>query len=179
MTASPNITAAIHWDDDVLAWAGGAPTLADDDVYRFVAAAIMAGAAGREVAPEVEVEVGVTFAGAARMRQLNAKHRRIDAATDVLAFPIDALGEELPPGMPLHLGDLVVCPAYVEDQVASGATMQPYGPGQERGDRTLVQALQRCLVHGALHLCGLDHELGEPEAKAMYSVEQGVLDVLR
>jgi probable rRNA maturation factor len=79
-----------------------------------------------------EGEVGITFVGPDEMRTLKREHLGIDEATDVLSFPLDGR-EELPPGVPRALGDVVVCPQVV------GAAWR--GP----------------LVHGLLHLLGYDH----------------------
>ena len=70
-----------------------------------------------------DIEVGVTFCDEARIAELNAEHREIDAPTDVLSFPIDGLEEALPPGMPRQLGDVVICTDYVRRQMADGTTM--------------------------------------------------------
>jgi probable rRNA maturation factor len=77
-------------------------------------------------------ELGLAFVGAEEMRALKRDHLGIDESTDVLSFPIDGR-EELPPGMPRALGDVVLCP-----QVVGEAWREP-------------------LVHGLLHLLGHEH----------------------
>jgi probable rRNA maturation factor len=79
-----------------------------------------------------EGELGLAFVGAEEMRALKRDHLGIDEPTDVLSFPLDAR-EELPPGVPRALGDVVLCP-----QVVGEAWRGP-------------------LVHGLLHLLGYDH----------------------
>ena len=77
-------------------------------------------------------ELGLAFVPAEEMRALKREHLGIDEPTDVLSFPIDGR-DELPPGVPRALGDVVLCPDVV---------------GREwRGP----------LVHGLLHLLGYDH----------------------
>jgi ssRNA-specific RNase YbeY (16S rRNA maturation enzyme) len=56
----------------------------------------------------------------------------VDEETDALAFPIDER-DELPPGVPRQLGDIVLCPQVVGD------------------------AWRAPLVHAVLHLLGYDH----------------------
>jgi len=77
-------------------------------------------------------ELGLLFVGPEESRALKQEHLGVDEATDALAFPLDAL-DELPPGLPRQLGDVVVCPQVV------GAEWQ--AP----------------LVHALLHLVGYDH----------------------
>jgi probable rRNA maturation factor len=79
-----------------------------------------------------DADLGVTFVGAQRMRELKREHLGIDEATDVLSFPIDGR-EALPEGVPRQLGDVVLCP-----QVVGEAWRGP-------------------LVHGLLHLLGYEH----------------------
>ena len=79
-----------------------------------------------------EGELGIAFVGADESRALNREHLRIDEATDVLSFPIDGR-EDLPPGLPRQLGDVVLCPEVVGD------------------------AWRGPLAHGLLHLLGYEH----------------------
>jgi len=123
-----------------------------------------------------QIDIGVWFVGPPRMRELNAEHRDQDLATDVLSFPIDEAGL-LDPDLPRQLGDVFVCGPYVAEQVANGTSMLPANE-QQRGDRTVEQALARCVVHGVLHLCGFDHEPDERAAAIMFALEQIVLDEL-
>jgi probable rRNA maturation factor len=89
-----------------------------------------------------EIEDGhlaIEFVTPERIAQLNAEYRGKETPTDVLSFPIDeaaplGAGE----GMPRELGDIVICPAHTVD-------------------------LREAIVHGTLHLLGMDHETDEGE----------------
>jgi probable rRNA maturation factor len=70
-----------------------------------------------------------------RIRELNREHRGRDAATDVLAFPLDGPGQV---AGPRELGDVAICPEHCSD-------------------------LTEAAVHGVLHLCGHDHEADQGE----------------
>ena len=85
--------------------------------------------------------VAVEFVGAARIAELNERHRGKAGPTDVLSFPIDGAGEA-PASGPLELGDIVICPSHTED-------------------------LREAIVHGMLHLLGMDHETDSGEMLAL------------
>jgi probable rRNA maturation factor len=95
-----------------------------------------------------EGHVAVEFVAADRITALNAEHRGRPAPTDVLSFPVD--GNGMPVG-PRELGDVVICPEHTED---------------------LVEAV----VHGVLHLTGMDHETDDGE---MLTLQAEILGWLR
>ena len=86
-----------------------------------------------------EGHVAVHWVDAERIHELNLEHRDRDAPTDVLSFPVD---EDGPVAGPRELGDVVICPDETED-------------------------LAEAVVHGALHLAGMDHETDEGEMLAL------------
>ncbi len=83
--------------------------------------------------------VAIELVGEDRIRDLNRDHRGVDAPTDVLSFGVD---EDGPCAGPREVGDIVICPAHTED-------------------------LREAVVHGALHLSGMDHERDEGEMLAL------------
>jgi probable rRNA maturation factor len=87
-----------------------------------------------------EGHVAIEFVDAGRIAQLNAEHRGKSGPTDVLSFPVD---EAAPmDGASRELGDVVICPDHTED-------------------------LCEAIVHGVLHLVGLDHERDDGEMLAV------------
>jgi probable rRNA maturation factor len=86
-----------------------------------------------------EGHVAIEFVNEERIRELNHEHRRIDTPTDVLSFGVDEDGHSVGPR---ELGDIVICPPRTED-------------------------LREAVVHGALHLSGMDHERDEGEMLAL------------
>jgi probable rRNA maturation factor len=94
--------------------------------------------------------VAVQFVGPDEIAQLNVRHRGKEGPTDVLSFPIDGepagagapRGEGPGPAGAVELGDVVICPAHTVD-------------------------VREAIVHGALHLTGMDHERDEGEMLAL------------
>ncbi|MGN6373749.1 MAG: rRNA maturation RNase YbeY [Solirubrobacteraceae bacterium] len=103
--------------------------------------------------------LAVEFVDAQRIAELNERHRGKPGPTDVLSFPIDGvepiggssvedrqagdadgLGEG--EGPPRELGDIVICPEHTAD-------------------------LREAIVHGTLHLIGMDHETDDGEMLAL------------
>lgn len=83
--------------------------------------------------------LAVHFVAPERIRALNGAHRGRDAGTDVLSFPVDGAS---PASGPRELGDIVICPELTAD-------------------------LREAIVHGALHLVGMDHECDDGEMLAL------------
>lgn len=97
----------------------------------------------------------------AEMRELNARYRGRDHATNVLSFPA-----ELPPGVDLPLlGDIVVCAPVVAHEAA------------EQGKPARAH-WAHMLVHATLHLLGHDHEQAS-EAERMEALETRILARLK
>ena len=84
--------------------------------------------------------LAVEFVDAERIRELNREHRGLDVPTDVLSFPID--GAEPLAGGPRELGDVVICAEHTVE-------------------------LREAVVHGVLHLVGMDHEVDDGEMLAL------------
>jgi len=85
--------------------------------------------------------VAVEFVTAARIAELNERHRGKAGPTDVLSFPIDGIDEIDAAGL-RELGDIVICPSQTED-------------------------IREAVVHGMLHLLGMDHETDAGEMLAL------------
>lgn len=90
-----------------------------------------------------DMDVGILLVDRDAIAALNESHMDKQGPTDVLAFPIDEPGTT-PPDMPAVLGDVVVCPAVAHDQA-------------EQFGRTPAGEVDHLLVHGLLHLVGMDH----------------------
>lgn len=123
----------------------------------FCARALEAAGAGRW-------DLSVLLCDDGRMRELNGRYRGKDRTTDVLSFPrSDAPEKELPLAGGLVAGDIAISlPTMRANARMNGAT-----EGEE---------LKRLLVHGILHLAGLDH--GRGRGGRMLRLQERLLDEL-
>ena len=86
-----------------------------------------------------EGHVAVAFVDARRIAELNEQWRDSSGPTDVLSFPVDERGVA---HGPRELGDVVICAEHTVD-------------------------LEEAVVHGVLHLAGMDHETDAGEMLAL------------
>jgi len=88
--------------------------------------------------------LAIEFVSASRIAELNAEYRRKHGPTDVLSFPIDGVQSDgwSGDGPPRELGDIVICPEHTAD-------------------------LHEAILHGVLHLLGMDHESDDGEMLAV------------
>ncbi|MGD0219206.1 MAG: rRNA maturation RNase YbeY [Acidimicrobiales bacterium] len=128
-----------------------------------------------------DAELSVLFVDEETIAALNERFLATSGPTDVLAFPIDedqvVLGRSPDNGgsgpgwenaedgsAPVLIGDVVICPAVAWRNA-------PEHAGSFDDEIALL------LVHGILHLLGMDHER-PAEAEAMGAREQELLDDL-
>jgi len=124
-----------------------------------------------------DTEVSLLFVDEAAIASLNERFLERSGPTDVLSFPIEdeaSRGGRSPDeggtgpgsiegdtGRLLLLGDVVVCPAVAaRNAVEHGVTFD--------------DEIALLVVHGLLHLLGMDHEV-EAEAQRMEQREQQLL----
>ncbi len=103
-------------------------------------------------------ELAIVLTDDADLRMLNHQWRGLDRATDVLSFSYD---EGAPVTGARVNGDLAVS----MDRVRAQAKRFRVSAGRE---------LARLVIHGALHLAGLDHQRAEDRAR-MRAREQAAL----
>jgi probable rRNA maturation factor len=125
-----------------------------------------------------DTEVSLLFVDEASIADLNKRFLGRDGPTDVLAFPIDEEPVESgrspdsggtgpgftaePVDAPTLLGDVVICPAVARRNAPDHAG-------------TYDDELALLVVHGILHLLGMDHAESD-EAEAMEARERQLLD---
>lgn len=104
--------------------------------------------------------LSIVFCGDEFIQNLNRDYRQKDEPTDVLSFPMgDTVQEE---GESWILaGDIIV------SLPALGRNASEFRVGED-------EELRRLLLHGVLHLCGLDHENNDP-AQPMLTEQEKIL----
>ncbi len=137
-----------------IASASSEPVPEEDDIRRWIAAALEAG--GRDA----DTEISVRLVDDSEMAKLNRDYRNRQGPTNVLSFPSD-LPREL--NLPL-LGDIVICASLVRREAAE----QGKSPEAHWAHLT---------IHGALHLLGYDH-LEDADAAVMETLESSILQQL-
>ena len=116
------------------------------------------------VAPELAKEclsTSMVFTSDAEVQVLNAEWRGKDKPTNVLSFPMLAREDllDLPDdGPPELLGDIALAYETCAREAA------------EKGI-ALEDHASHLIVHGLLHLAGLDHEISEEDAREMELLE--------
>jgi probable rRNA maturation factor len=118
------------------AWRG--PRMQDVTVMPSLAEMRRLSALAAEKAGVREGHVAIEFVDERRMTELNTLYRAQRKPTDVLSFPVD--GAELS-GAPHELGDVIICVEHTAD-------------------------VREAIVHGVLHLVGMDHETDDGEMLA-------------
>jgi probable rRNA maturation factor len=122
-------------------------------------------------------EVSLLFVDEAAMSSLHEQFLGLSGPTDVLSFPIEdepgptgrspdlggsgpgSIAEE---GALLLLGDVVICPTVAARNAVEHEV-------------TFDDEIALLVVHGLLHLLGMDHEV-EAEAERMEALEQELLN---
>lgn len=105
-----------------------------------------------------QAEISVALLGDAEIRELNARHLGHDWVTDVISF---ALWQ---PGDPVVVGDIYIGAGQAERQALDEGV-------------SLEEELVRLVVHGTLHVTGMDHP-DDAEARAgspMYVLQESIV----
>lgn len=112
-------------------------------------------------------EVDISIVNNDQIRVINNEQRRIDAATDVLSFPLGENGvyDVNPATGAYMLGDIVIS--------AERAAVQA-----EQFGHSLQREIGYLTVHAMLHLLGYDHVNGGMEAVHMREKEEQVMTQL-
>lgn len=110
-------------------------------------------------------ELSVSFVDNARIQEINKDFRKKDAATDVISFAMEEMGEDelaiVGADMPRVLGDIIISIERTKEQAVE------YGHSFDR-------ELGFLALHGFLHLLGYDHMTKEDET-VMFTKQKDIL----
>ncbi|MFA5623948.1 MAG: rRNA maturation RNase YbeY [Bradymonadales bacterium] len=132
-----------------------------------------------ELLGESDAECCILLIDDAEIRALNAEWRDVDAATDVLSFPMRE-GEDEDVALQLPLGDIAISVDRAKEQAKEAMHRErllevdaAFGD-----DWSVLEELSFLVVHGVLHLLGYDHATPEQE-RAMRARELELMAALR
>ena len=115
---------------------------------------------------QCSTEISVTFTDNEGIREINREHRDIDAATDVLSFPMMSEDGDCDINMgneAVILGDIVISLERAREQA------------KELG-HSYTREVAFLTVHSVLHLLGYDHVTSEEDERVMCDKQSAVLD---
>ncbi|HRI05449.1 MAG TPA: rRNA maturation RNase YbeY [Candidatus Dojkabacteria bacterium] len=100
-----------------------------------------------------KLDISVVFVNRKKIKELNKEFRDIDKPTDVLSFQIDE-----------NVNEIYICPEYIY--------------ASYRG-KMFEEEILRMIVHGVLHIYGLDHK-GKfdhlrADSEEMFKVQEDIL----
>jgi len=110
-------------------------------------------------------EVSVLVCSTKRMAEINQEFRGKSAPTDVLSFPQVDSAAEIPASGPFLAGDIVLCPEFIRTNAAD------FDVGDD-------EELRRVIIHGVLHLSGLDHATNDVQKEPMLQEQERLLSLL-
>jgi len=120
-------------------------------------------------------EVSVLVTDDRGIRKINAEYRKIDAATDVLSFPMsefiapgwdpDGIFDTDPDTGVVPLGDIVISAGKVRIQASEN-------------DQTCERETAYLIIHSTLHLLGYDHTDEAEGKRQMRKREEEILEKL-
>nr|WP_137677960.1 rRNA maturation RNase YbeY [Parerythrobacter lutipelagi] len=127
--------------------------------------------AAAKVAPELansRLTTSVLFTTDQELQALNRDWRAKDKPTNVLSFPMLTREELLalaPDGGPEMLGDLALaCETCMREAAEKSIPLDHHAA--------------HLVIHGLLHLTGLDHEISTADAEAMEALEIAALAIM-
>ncbi len=104
-------------------------------------------------------DVSILLCGDQNIRELNARYRGLDEATDVLSFSDGGSFVDSQCGTRFVAGDIVI-------------SMDTLRKNADYFNVEVDEELRRLIVHGLLHLDGMDHEDNDPDRPMLRRQEE-------
>ena len=115
-------------------------------------------------------DFSVTFVTDSEIQELNKEYREIDAPTDILTFRLDDT-----PSFPISFEDEDVDFLNNEEMGDIFISLDTMRRNAEEFGVREEEELSRLLLHGILHLRGLDHKTNDFEKEEMLKEQEDVL----
>lgn len=112
-----------------------------------------------------ERDFSVTFVSDEEIQALNRDYRNIDMPTDILTFRLEDGDDEFPPS-PDEMGDIFI-------------SLESCKRNAEEFGVDYLEELERLLLHGILHLRGLDHATNDFATEPMLMEQERILLALK
>ena len=104
--------------------------------------------------------VSIAFVSPEKIKSLNFQFRGINEVTDVLSFSPQSSESEV--FLADYLGDCVLCFNVIENNAINNNVQ-------------VTEEVYRCIVHGILHLIGMDHKRPLNKKEAMFVKQEKLL----
>ena len=111
-------------------------------------------------------DLSIAFTDDATMRSLNQEWRGKDEPTDILSFQLGETLEDPVAGKRFLPGDIIIS----LDSLSANALYFSVDRDEE---------LKRLIIHGILHLSGMDHEDNEPDKEMLRLQEELLADLAK
>ncbi len=109
---------------------------------------------------DIDGDFTVTFVDKDEIRLLNREYRGIDLSTDILTFAFDD-GPEFP--------------AFIKEKGDIFISLSDMKENADYFSVDLDEELLRLLVHGLLHLNGMDHETNDFKSEEMLILQENII----
>lgn len=110
------------------------------------------------------VTFSVSFISEEAMHNLNKEYRNIDSSTDILSFAVmDGSSDDfVVVSKETNLGDILICPEVYKRNAFEFNVSED-------------EELHRLLIHGTLHLSGMDHKTNDFKSEPMLKLQEEIL----
>jgi probable rRNA maturation factor len=109
------------------------------------------------------VEVGLFFVSDQKMKALNTRYRNVSSSTDDLSFPLENAKCSLKPKVFCQLPKTLEKPVVLGDIFISTETARRQA---KKAGHFYQKEIEFLVMHGLLHLAGLDHEKSVEQERA-------------
>jgi probable rRNA maturation factor len=119
-----------------------------------------------------EVELSISFVSDKEIQELNKEYRKLDMPTDILSFVQSdcQMDDDFWPSEMVEdftiLGDMIISPDALK------RNCENFGATED-------DELKRLLIHGTLHLLGMDHKTNDFKSEEMLILQEDILKELK